>query len=759
MRLAERVQLRVGPHRPLERLALRVRLGGRRAVHRLRRHAHTLAHTAATLQRVHHHLREAEQVARVGLQQRRQRAAQTAVGLQDQQHQPEVVHAQAVHQVERVRLRHGGIGEVHHRVVSLFPSICVSNSAIDSIVGGKEEELDAAVAHGAGDLAEDGVHHEEDAEVGVRADHALAAVHQPALVHQEEAVVLQQAVQAVQHRGVAEVRVVEHHPVAPHDRLDQRPVDPLERHVRRHAADRLHRVHDALRLRQQRRHLRISTPSVVSTASVGSASGRLHEGKVLQAALQHRADLHATLLLAPAARQPQHLLVQVVRQHVRPRRHLLRRRRLRHLGPFTHTLIQSSFARTLAVAAQLHGLGALGYAGHLSHAVHAHALRGEVAQRRLVTAAHQHAPQQPLQHATQLLQQPRVVPRRLHLLEAAQNLRGVRRRVQTVLVQPYVQQTRQRVQRRALARAALAHQQARQLVLHGEQQRLQILQRPAEQRLSQRAARHVVAMAQRAADLQRGAVDGHAREQRGREGGVEHTLVQRQHLGAHSGVAHALQEEHVEEGGGLQLVHRLVGQHQVAPAEHVAQVELEAVQVLRAPAVHQRVQLHHEPHHALQHAAHALPLHGGTLLAEVAGELAAHQLLGDQHHVLLLQRLHVHAREAVYERPRQPLAPAALLQRVLAGEDLEGRRTLEFLVDLGDVHRRAVVQAAVQALQHLLRRQVQLVQQDPRALLDPAQQHAVAPLELHRVALLVRRLLARRHGQVRAQQVRHVRLL
>ena len=58
-------------------------------------------------------------------------------------------------------------------------------------------------------------------------------------------------------------------------------------------------------------------------------------------------------------------------------------------------------------------------------------------------------------------------------------------------------------------------------------------------------------MAQRAADLQRGAVDGHAREQRGREGGVEHTLVQRQHLGAHGGVAHALQEEHVEEGGGL----------------------------------------------------------------------------------------------------------------------------------------------------------------------------------------------------------------
>jgi len=57
--------------------------------------------------------------------------------------------------------------------------------------------------------------------------------------------------------------------------------------------------------------------------------------------------------------------------------------------------------------------------------------------------------------------------------------------------------------------------------------------------------------------------------------------------------------------------------------------------------------------------------------------------------------------EPVEERPRQTLAPTALMERVLAGKqsgglvlDVEGAR------ELRDVHLPPVVQARVQALQH-----------------------------------------------------------
>ena len=49
------------------------------------------------------------------------------------------------------------------------------------------------------------------------------------------------------------------------------------------------------------------------------------------------------------------------------------------------------------------------------------------------------------------------MPRNLHLLEATENLRGVRGRVHVILVQTDVQQRRQRLQRVALSRPALAH--------------------------------------------------------------------------------------------------------------------------------------------------------------------------------------------------------------------------------------------------------------------------------------------------------------
>eukprot|EP00965_Chrysotila_dentata_P140968 4660120-Pleurochrysis_carterae.AAC.1 len=44
-------------------------------------------------------------------------------------------------------------------------------------------------------------------------------------------------------------------------------------------------------------------------------------------------------------------------------------------------------------------------------------------------------------------------------------------------------------------------------------------------------------------------------------------------------------------------------------------------------------------------------------------------------------------RESVQERARQPLAPAALLQRILAAEDAETRRALELGLQLRDVDR------------------------------------------------------------------------
>ena len=65
--------------------------------------------------------------------------------------------------------------------------------------------------------------------------------------------------------------------------------------------------------------------------------------------------------------------------------------------------------------------------------------------------------------------------------------------------------------------------------------------------------------------------------------------------------------------------------------------------------------------------------------------------------------------EPIEEGPGQALAPAALAEGVLTREDarlslLDGERDAE----LGDMQLRPVVKAGVEALQHWLRRQVQL---------------------------------------------------
>lgn len=67
-----------------------------------------------------------------------------------------------------------------------------------------------------------------------------------------------------------------------------------------------------------------------------------------------------------------------------------------------------------------------------------------------------------------------------------------------------------------------------------------------------------------------------------------------------------------------------------------------------------------------------------------------------------LQQLDVHAREAVEEGLGQAAPAAALLQRVLRGEDPEPGRAAEGAPQLWDEDLRAVVQHRVQALQHAL---------------------------------------------------------
>ena len=102
----------------------------------------------------------------------------------------------------------------------------------------EQRHLDAAVPHRARHLAVPRVHAHEYAEVGVRPDHGDAAVDEAALVDHEHAVGLQQRVQAVQNRRVAQVRLVQKHPVAVLERLDQQPVHPLK--APRHLLPRYH---------------------------------------------------------------------------------------------------------------------------------------------------------------------------------------------------------------------------------------------------------------------------------------------------------------------------------------------------------------------------------------------------------------------------------------------------------------------------------------------------------------------------------------
>ena len=74
-------------------------------------------------------------------------------------------------------------------------------------------------------------------------------------------------------------------------------------------------------------------------------------------------------------------------------------------------------------------------------------------------------------------------------------------------------------------------------------------------------------------------------------------------------------------------------------------------------------------------------------------------------------------REAVEKGLWQSFAAAALLERVLACKDAEALWAVKGGGELRDEDRRAVVEARVEPLEHRLRREVELVQDDPMARL------------------------------------------
>lgn len=93
-----------------------------------------------------------------------------------------------------------------------------------------------------------------------------------------------------------------------------------------------------------------------------------------------------------------------------------------------------------------------------------------------------------------------------------------------------------------------------------------------------------------------------------------------------------------------------------------------------------------------------------------------------------LQQLDVNPAEPVEERLGQALAPTPLLQGVLRRKQVEGRRALESLSELRYEDLCSVVQNSVQAFQHTLACQVELIKQHPVASFDGAEQRAITPV-------------------------------
>ena len=102
------------------------------------------------------------------------------------------------------------------------------------------------------------------------------------------------------------------------------------------------------------------------------------------------------------------------------------------------------------------------------------------------------------------------------------------------------------------------------------------------------------------------------------------------------------------------------------------------------------------------------------LLAVGRGHAAA--LLQDGLELAVRNVVHVQFDESIPERTRQHLTTAVEPGRVLGGEEHEVRVGLDHLLRLRNEKLVIVVQQAIERLQHLRRRQVELVQHHPVAL-------------------------------------------
>ena len=94
------------------------------------------------------------------------------------------------------------------------------------------------------------------------------------------------------------------------------------------------------------------------------------------------------------------------------------------------------------------------------------------------------------------------------------------------------------------------------------------------------------------------------------------------------------------------------------------------------------------------------------------------RLTSDEEQILGLQQLDVDPAETVKERLGEPLAAPSLLQGVLRCKQVEGGWTLERLSKLWYEDLSSVVQHSIEALQHTLPGQIQLVQQHPMSSFD-----------------------------------------
>ena len=166
-------------------------------------------------------------------------------------------------------------------------------------------------------------------------------------------------------------------------------------------------------------------------------------------------------------------------------------------------------------------------------------------------------------------------------------------------------------------------------------------------------------MHQRVSDLHGMVGEMHERELSRHKRCLEDFIEEIQHVLLLTRVSHSLDEQHVQEHFGMELCETLIGQHQIAPTEHITQIELKRIDVLGTTHVLNLVQSNHKRHHFLEHAPHRLAFQQRIVASIVLLDLLHHELLADQKHVVPLQRIDVHARKSVDKRARKSLATAA----------------------------------------------------------------------------------------------------